>query len=125
MDIKITGLDDKLSTPSGKGSLLALHFSLSSRPLPVWADTFDKLWKLHVYMKKRHAVCNGTHIVLIALPSEVQDEHLPELKKVIEETNAIVKAELVKKAQKDAAEKAHLRRQVEQLAELKKSLKFD
>ncbi|AZO54752.1 MULTISPECIES: hypothetical protein [unclassified Mesorhizobium] len=124
-DIKIKALDDSASGPSGEGALMRLVLRLSqSAPAP-WSQYFNKAWQQHIYMMKRRASVSGDRLEIICMPNELQADHIPELNKIITQTNAAYgayAAEQTRLRQKTADES---QRQKDDLAKLKGQLKFD
>jgi hypothetical protein len=123
-DITIEGFDEAASGPSGDRALVRLVLRLSASAPPDWARYFNQAWAQHIYMLKRRAQVAGNRLEIIAMPEELEREHLPELKKVIAETNAAyapVAARREKEAELAAAE---AKRQKDELRSLKDNLKF-
>ena len=54
-------------------------------------------------MMKRHAHATTTHIVVRAMPDELQNKQLPELKIVVEQSNEFFKKELEEQERKEQA----------------------
>lgn len=124
-DIKIVALDDAASGPSGDGALIRLVLKLSDSAPSAWSQYFNEAWRQHLYMMKRRASVFGNRLEIICVPDELESDHLPELKKVVKETNeAYRKFEQEQKRLKEV-EIETVRRQREALATLKGRLKFD
>lgn len=124
-DIKIVGLDEDASGPSGQGSLMNLVLRLSQVAPAEWAEYFNQAWKQHIYMMKRRAEVFGRQLEIIAMPSEMQSDHIPELNKVISDTNEAYKKYIGQLNQAEAAEEAKKAEEKKQISDLKNSLKFD
>ena len=124
--IKIIAFDEKATYQSDPNSELRhVVLILSAVVPPAWSKYFNACWTSHLYMKKRKASASGDRLTIYCVPDELQNFHIPELNKVIAETNRAYEQYLVDakrvadaQAQRDAAEKANL-------AALKSSLKFD
>lgn len=87
--ITITGVNEEASTQSHLSpAFMRIILSLTSNAPTGWADYFNNAWRQHIYMMKRHAECYGDIIVIECPPGELKQEHAPELKKVVDETNA-------------------------------------
>jgi hypothetical protein len=124
--IKIIAFDDKATYQSDPHSELRhVVLTLSAVVSEKWSKHFNACWTSHLYMKKRKASASGNRLTIYCVPDELQKFHIPELNKVIVETNQAYEQYLIDakraadaQAQRDAAEKANL-------AALKSSLKFD
>ena len=124
-DIKIVSLDDGASGPSGQGSLFRMVLKLSASVPTEWADYFNRAWEGHFYMMKRRASASGNRIEIICATEELQSDHVPELKKIIAETNQSYR-EYVNRRHKEQAAKAEAEmKRKETLSNLKNNLKFD
>ena len=124
-DIKIVAFDDHATYRSDPNSaLMHVVLTLSASAPCEWSDYFNQRWKSHFYMKKRNASVSGKHLEIYCVPDELQEDHIPELNKVIAETNQAYRQYLVRakdeadaQAERNAAEKV-------KLAEVKNNLKF-
>lgn len=124
-DIKIVGLDESASAPSGQGSLVRFVFTLS-RPAPhEWAVYFKQLWLHRMYMMKRETSVLGTRLEIDCMPDELETHHLPELNAAIGETNSAYRKYLENKTRIRELQIKEEQRQREQIQVLKKRLKFD
>lgn len=123
-DVEITSFDERASGPSGDRALTRLVFRLSRGVPTAWARFFDQEWQHAFYTMKRRAAVSGNSLELIAMPNEVEQEHLPQLKKAIAQANAAYRKflEEQQRLQRQAAEEETRQRQT--LADLKGSLKF-
>lgn len=102
---------------------LVLRLSQST-PSP-WAQYFNQAWQQHIYMMKRQAFVSGDRLEIICMPDELQTDHLPELNKVIADTNAAYAAHAAEQSRVRQRAADEAKQQKDQLAELKGSLKFD
>jgi len=77
-----------------------------------------------MYMKKRDAFVSRNQLTIYCIPEELQMDHLPELKKIIEETNKSYRQ--YRTSQKIEAERKKQEKKAEKdaLDSLKKTLKF-
>lgn len=124
-DIKIIAFDDKATYRSDPNSaLMHVVLNLSASAPYEWSNYFNQRWKSHLYMMKRNASVSGKRLEIYCVPDELQKDHIPELNKVIAETNQAYRQYLVQakreadaQAEREAAEKA-------KLAEIKSNLKF-
>lgn len=125
-DIKIISFDDKATYRSDPSSaLMHVVLNLSVSAPYEWSNYFNQCWASHLYMMKRKASVSGKRLEIYCVPDELQKDHIPELNKVISETNQAYRQYLVRtqkeadaQAARDAAEKA-------KLADIKNNLKFD
>lgn len=124
-DIKITELDEKASHPSGEGGLVDIVLKLSAAAPSDWASYFNAAWTRHIYMSKRKASVAGSRLEIRCMPDELQDDHIPELNKVIGETNSAYRVHLVEQAALDKAAAAQADADKQVITDLKESLKFD
>jgi hypothetical protein len=124
-DIRIVGFDDKASKPSGQGALMRLVLRLSASAPFEWSQYFNTAWQQHLYGMKRRAQVSGNTLEIVAMPAELETDHLPELKKVIEETNAAYRAHATEQRRLRQHAEAEASARKEELAALKGKLKFD
>jgi hypothetical protein len=75
-------------------------------------------------MRKRRATISGKRLEIFCVPDELEKDHLPELKKIIAETNQIYRKFLEANQQAEAARNAKVAAEQEKLANMKKSIKF-
>ena len=85
--ILIVGMDEEASGHSRKGALVDIHLKIAPSASVDWCQAFDVAWRNHFYMIKREAHATSDHIIILCVPSELQDKHIPELKKVVATTN--------------------------------------
>lgn len=125
VDISIVGMDDEASyKPDPNKGLYNVALKLSSDAPYDWANYFNRRWQQHIYMMKREATVSGTTLTVHCVPDELQNDHLPELNKVIAETNSKYKGYLASQlAQETAKEKAEAAER-ETLRNLKNTLNF-
>ena len=125
-DIKLVAMDDKASHKSDPNThMVHVVLTLSASAPHEWAQYFNDRWQNQFYMMKRRASVSGKRLEIYCVPDELQQHHIPELKKVIAETNTAYRSyvdqtELA--AAKRAATEASERKK---LADLKSKLKFD
>jgi hypothetical protein len=124
-DIKIVGLDDAASGPSGQGALVRLSLKLSDSAPSAWSQYFNEAWEQHIYMMKRRASVFGDRLEIVCMPDELQNDHLPELNNVISETNSEYRRYADAQDRQREIEVEIARRQKDELANLKGRLKFD
>lgn len=124
-DIKIVALDDGASGPSGEGALMRIVFKLSASAPAAWADYFNEAWRQHLYMMKRRAAVSGGRLEIICIPGELETDHIPELSKVIAQTNDAYRAFAAEQARQEQAAEEEALRQKQQLSDLKGRLRFD
>ncbi len=87
-DIRIIGMDDKASNrPDPKMALFDIVLNLSESAPYEWEDYFNSRWQQHLYMMKRTASVSGRRLTIYCVPDELEKDHIPELNKVIAETN--------------------------------------
>ena len=125
VDIKIVGMDDDAShKPDHSSTLYNIVLTLSATPPYEWADYFNGRWERRMYMKKRDAFVSRNQLTIYCIPEELQMDHMPELKKIIEETNKSYRQ--YRTSQKIEAERKKKEKQAEKdtLDSLKKTLKF-
>lgn len=124
-DIKIKEFDNKASSPSGEGALMRLVLRLSRSVPPQWSEYFNAAWRQHVYMMKRKAWVDGGRLEIICMPDELEGDHLPELQKIIAETNDAYRSYVASSNRRQAQAEEQAKQQREQLSKLKDRLKFD
>lgn len=124
--IKIISLNDSASKRIESGSaIVRIVLELSESAPSEWANFFNVSWKQHIYMMKRRAEVHGRQLIIECVPEELQKDHMPELKKVINDTNEAYgryQTQIAKTQQAEADAKAS---DAAKLAELKKKIKFD
>jgi hypothetical protein len=125
-DIKIIAFDDKATYKSDPNSAL-MHavLNLSASAPYEWSNYFNQRWNSHIYAMKRKASVSGKRLEIYCVPDELQNDHIPELNRVIAEANqayrqylAKTKREADSQASREAAEKA-------KLAEIKNNLRLE
>ncbi|MGF6400594.1 hypothetical protein ABH905_004260 [Pseudomonas frederiksbergensis] len=125
-DIKIVSLDDKASYKSDPSSaLMHVVLSLSASAPYEWSNYFNQRWLQQSYHMKRNASVSGKRLEIYCVPDELQNVHIPELNKVIGETNDAYRLQLADGQQKAAAQVAAEAAEQEKLASIKAGLKFD
>lgn len=125
-DIKIVSLDDKASYKSDPSSaLMHVVLSLSASAPHEWSNYFNQRWRQQFYMMKRNASVSGKRLEIYCVPDDLQNDHIPELNKVIAETNHAYRQHLAHTQQKAATQAAAEAAEREKLASIKAGLKFD
>jgi len=125
-DIKIVSLDESRSKSTDPTSaLMNIVLNLSASAPHEWASYFNDRWQSHIYMAKRRARILGAHLEICCVPDELQREHVPELKKIIDETNQAYRQFLAKEQQAEETYAAKAAAERAKLEDLKKTLKFD
>jgi len=125
-DIKIVSLDDEASYKSDPSSaLINIVLNLSSSAPYEWSSYFNDRWIQQFYMMKRNASVSGKQLEIYCVPHELQTDHIPQLKKVIAETNQAYREYLAQKQQIAATQAASEADERKKLASIKADLKFD
>lgn len=87
-DVKIVAMNDKETINRDPAlALFNVVLELSCSPPYEWQNYFNDRWKSHIYTCKRQASVSGHKLTIYCVPNELQSEHIPELNKVISETN--------------------------------------
>ena len=124
-DIRIISMDDAASRRTDPNlALVNIVLNLSSSAPHEWASYFNQLWQQHIYMMKRKAQVSGKRLEIYCVPDELQENHIPELNKVINETNVAYKTYLSNQAQQKAVKDAQEAAEREHLKRIKDNLKF-
>lgn len=124
--IKITGLNDRASGPSDQGAAMTrVVLDLSEQAPPEWANYFNQRWAQHFYMMKRRAQVSDKRLEIDCVLEELESDHLPELRKVFDETNLEYSKFYAAKQAVRHAEQVKREAEATKLAELKKNIKFD
>ena len=125
-DIKITGMNDAATRRSDAHSgLFTVVLDLSAIAPSPWANYFNDSWRQHLYMMKRRASVAGAALEIECGLDELESDHLPELKKIIDETNKAYARHVADVAQAEDALKKQTRTDKQQVADAKKTIKFD
>ncbi len=97
-DIEIVSIDEGASSRSQgpHSGLFNIALKLSSFAPSEWSDYFNQRWQQHLYMMKRRAQASGSSITILCPPDQLEKDHIPELKIVIEETNRAYHAYLIR-----------------------------
>ena len=85
-NITITGIDKERSQHV-EGSIFRVYLPLSSVVPGGWPDVFEGVWHHTFYSMKREAGVEGDALWIECVLDEMKTDHLPELKKAVEETN--------------------------------------
>lgn len=121
-DVKIVSLDDKSSRRIEDTELFEIKLILSYVPPIEWVDYFDSAWKSHLYSMKRKAYVSGNILIVECVPYELKKYHLPELQKIIEETNNWYKDYVYRRTIEKAKIEEKRKKDEELLKDLKKKL---
>jgi hypothetical protein len=97
-DIEIVGIDEEASSRSQgpHSGLFNIALKLSSFAPSEWSDYFNQRWQQHLYMMKRRARASGSAVTIHCPPDQLEKEHMPELKIVIDETNKAYRGYLIR-----------------------------
>lgn len=124
-DIRITGVDTGASGGGdGSSALVDVVLTLSKSTPADWASYFNARWEQHIYMMKRRVMVSGSRLTIHCVPDELERNHLPELKKIANETNQRYREHL---AQRERDAQREQERAEARKAELNKlnDIKFD
>lgn len=125
-DIKIVEMDENASYKSEPSTkMMHIIFILSESAPYDWAEYFNDRWKQNFYMMKRAAYVSGKRLEIYCVPEELQQYHIPQLKKVIAETNSAYRAHLEQTQRITAEREATEANERAKLADLKSQIKFD
>lgn len=95
--IRMVSMDESVSLrPNPNTGLYDVLFKLSIPAPDEWADYFNTRWDQHLYTAKRRATVSGSNLEICCVPDELNKYHMPELLKIIAETNNAYKAMLPK-----------------------------
>jgi hypothetical protein len=124
-DIRITGMDDAAShQPDPKMAMFNVVLTLSSSAPIEWSDYFNRIWKQLFFMQKRNASVSGQKLEIYCVPDELEKDLIPELNKIISETNNVYRTYQIQQIQQEAARKAQEVAEREKLKSIKNNLKF-
>ncbi|MGM8850120.1 hypothetical protein ACS8E6_06365 [Salinicola halophyticus] len=124
-DIKITGIDTTASGGGdGRSALVDVVLTLSKSPPADWTLYFNSRWEQHIYMMKRRARVSGGRLTIHCVPDELEKDHLPELRKIANETNQRYKTHLAQKERDDWREQERADAQKAEIDKLN-NIKFD
>ncbi|TDV53455.1 hypothetical protein EDF87_101543 [Pseudomonas helmanticensis] len=125
-DIKIVPLDDEASYKSDPSSALTnIILNLSASAPYEWSTYFNDRWIQQFYMMKRNASVSGKQLEIYCVPHELQTDHIPQLKKLIAETNQAYRECLARKQQIAATPATSDTDERKKLASIKADFKFD
>jgi hypothetical protein len=125
-DIKIVSLNDKATYKSDPNSaLMNVVLDLSASVPYDWSNYFNQRWTAHIYMKKRKASVSGKRLEIYCVPDELQKDHIPELNKIISETNQAYRQYLMRTQYEADAQAARDAAEMARLADIKSTLKFE
>lgn len=124
-DIRIVSMDEESSHwPNPKVAMFNIVLNLSGSAPYEWGNYFNQRWKQHIYMGKASARVLGRKLQIYCVPDELEREHIPELNKIISETNNTYRIFLTARIQQDAARKTQEDAERDQLKSIKNKLKF-
>lgn len=124
-DIRIVSMDEASSHwPDPKLAMFNIVLNLSGSAPYEWANYFNQRWKQHIYMGKARASVSGGKLQIYCVPNELEKDHIPELNKIISETNYAYRIFLATRIQQEAARKAQKDAERDQLKSIKNNLKF-
>lgn len=124
-DITIIEMDDEATyKPDPNSALYDIVLKLSGSAPYDWADYFNGRWQQHIYMMKRRANVSGASLTIHCVPDELQKDHIPELNKIITETNQKYKAHLFEVEAKKQVDAKTASKEKDMLSDLKNNLKF-
>jgi hypothetical protein len=124
-DIKIVSFDDEATHKSDPSSALVnAVLNLSASAPYEWSNYFNQRWSQHFYMQKRKASASGMRLEVYCVPDELKNL-IPELNKVIAQTNQAYQQYLAQAQQQAEQQAAADAVEREKLAQIKNSLKFD
>jgi hypothetical protein len=124
-DLAIVGLDDEASFKSDLAkNLFDVHLALSATPPREWAAHFDRRWITVLYRLKRRAWVSGNRIVIHCVPEEIEEDHLPQLKRAVAETNHEYRKYAEARASQQRQQQDHEQHTKEKLKALKGRLDF-
>lgn len=123
--IRITSVDADLSGGSdGNSALVDVVLTLSQSAPSDWTTYFNGRWEQHIYMMKRRARVSGSRLTIHCVPDELEKDHLPQLKKIVDETNQRYTEYLIQKERDAQRERERTEAQKAELDKLK-NIKFD
>lgn len=124
-DIKIVSFDADASYKSDPNSPLTNAVLRLSASAPYeWAEFFNQSWAGHFYMRKRDASAYDDRIEVCCVPDELQSL-INEMNKVIFKTNQAYRQHFAAAQQKALQQEEEAAAEMERLAQIKRSLKFD
>ncbi len=125
-DIQIIAMDEEASyKPDPSMALFNIILKLSSSAPYEWSDYFNDRWKQHIYMMKRDASVSGNRLTIYCVPDELEKDHIPELNKVITETNSKYRAYYNDKKSENERLENESKKDKQALKDLSKNLKLD
>ncbi|MBX3628045.1 MAG: hypothetical protein KF892_23755 [Rhizobacter sp.] len=126
VDIKISAFDDQSShRVDPRSAIVRMVLELSSSAPPEWSRYFNERWEQNFYMMKRRAHVSGRRLEIECVPEELESDHLPQLKKIISETNQAYRQYHAARQQQREAEEARKEADSAKMSEFKKKLSFD
>lgn len=124
-DIKVVDILDKepvfLST---KSNLVSLSLHISPEAGLGWCQDFNNNWQNSVHKSRCTAVAGVNKIVVSCILDEFE-KYLPELKKVVEETNSALRKHLEEQSERDQKAAERVERAKETLSQLRAKIRSD
>lgn len=124
--IKVIGMNESRSGGQGRApATRIIAFDLSATPSPAWEQYFVQAWRSHIYMTKCPLEMYGAILEIDCVPADVANDHLPELKKIVAETNAALAPLRAEEERRRAAQASQEEKDAADMKTLKSQLKFD
>lgn len=125
-DIRIVGLDDRRShKPDPSKLLFNMYLTLSAVPPEEWQRIFEAERRFPRHTMWRGAWIEGQSIVIHCVPEEIDKYHLQDLKEDVRNSNSKYRQYLMEEAQAEARKTQKEQAERDQLAALKRRLRFD
>lgn len=124
-DIEIAEFLPDECEPTDRGALQKLVLKLAPYPPLEWQNYFNAAWEQHLYMSKRRAWVYSDRLAIVAMPNELQNDHIPELKKVVRETNQAYRHHFEAQIRQQEAREHGEAARKKALQDLKGTLKLD
>jgi hypothetical protein len=124
--IRIVGIDANESRGIDSGSAVqSIALELSTDAPGKWAEYFNDLWARHIYGMKSAANVSRNRLYITCVPADLEHQHLPELKKIVADTNNLYARLATDRMHQLDAATARKAAQENEIAELKRRIKFD
>lgn len=124
-DIRIVALDEMASYGEPNSSLMHVVLKLSDQAPSEWSTYFNQAWTNHIYIDKHRASVSGDVLKVLCDPDDLRAIHLPELNKVIAETNEACRRYLADQQHKREAQAVKEAADRQKLLDVKRTLRFD
>ena len=125
-DIRLVGLDTKLTMPSPSASGMNLvYFNLSAVPPPGWANIFSQKREFPRHNMWRHAHVEGDHIVVDCVLDEIERYHLNDIKTDVVNSNQKYRQLLAQRERHQQQAQAAREKAQAEIDELANRLNFD